>query len=96
MKRRRYKRRRLRVNEELDPSTKNNVLSDLEKEVRNTVESIMLAHSVESKGLSPQQAAYVAQEIDHVVQDTLQDYRTESASRLTDKEREYIERNISY
>ena len=91
MRRRRQRQNYGVLNEEIDPATKNNLLNDLKSEISRAVDNVMMIHGVESRGLSQQQAAFVAQEIDHTVQAVLDDFKSEAAASLSKEERDYLE-----
>jgi len=62
--------------EELSTSKKSAVLTDLENEVENMINSVLIDHGVHKQGLSDQQEAKLYRRLCDVVDDTLDQYKT--------------------
>lgn len=64
------------IREELSPDKKSAVLTDLESEVENIINSVMIEHGVHKQGLSDQQEAKLYRKLCDVIDNTLDQFKT--------------------
>lgn len=64
------------IKEELSPSKKSEVLSDLKTEVENVINSVLIDHGVHKQGLSDQQCAKLYKEVSRTADQTIDEFKT--------------------
>jgi hypothetical protein len=77
-KKERVLRQRVRklVREEVSPDVKSGLEDAMTREVRKTLDDILMRHNVEQKGLSKGQVGYLFRKVVDEVRDVLDDYET--------------------
>lgn len=64
------------IKEELSPSGKSAVLSDLKTEVENVINSVLIDHGVHKQGLSDQQCAKLFKEVSRTADRTIDEFKS--------------------
>jgi hypothetical protein len=65
-----------RLDEELSPSARKNVMDELEEKIRGVMDQCLMDHGVERQGLSKQQAALMYRKLCRTLEDVLDDFTT--------------------
>lgn len=80
------------IKEEISPSERKTLLSDLKADVSDCIDQCLVDNNVHKKGLSPQQAAYLYRELIKTVDDKLQEFTSTKRPRKFKNYKEYIEK----